>query len=97
MVLRAILKYLANHPQLVDSLAESRFMRRLAQMTAYGINKANEIGHEALDKAAESETLKKMADETHEPQGDLSSFGKTFAKELKQEMDKAREDAKKIK
>lgn len=97
MVLRLILRYFANHPQLVDSLAESRFMRRLAQMTVYGMNKANEIGHDALDKAAESETLKKMTEEPHEPSGDLTSFGKTFARELKDEMDKAREETKKVK
>ncbi|XP_071497920.1 protein NCBP2AS2 homolog [Diadema antillarum] len=97
MVLRAILRYFANHPQLVDSLAESRFMRRLAQITAYGINKANEMGHEAIEKASESETLKKFADENHEPSGSFSSFGRTFAKELKEEVDKAQEKAKEIK
>lgn len=55
------------------------------------------VGHDALDKAAESETLKKMGEGPHEPQGDLSSFGKTFARELKEEIDKGREEAKKLK
>lgn len=94
MVLRTILRYLANHPQLVDTLAESRFMRRLAQITAYGVLKMQEKGHEAIDKAAESETLRKISEQKVNSQDRIASFQRTFAKELQKEMKKFKEQVK---
>ena len=38
-----------------------------------------------------------MAEEPHEPSGNLSSFSKTFARELKDEVDKAKEETKRVK
>ncbi|XP_071825911.1 protein NCBP2AS2 homolog [Apostichopus japonicus] len=95
MVIRTILRYLANHPQLVDSLAESRFMRRLAQITAYGILKAQEKGHEAVEKASESETIRRIAEQKDTSQNRIASFKRTFAVELQKEIKEFQEKIKK--
>ncbi|XP_022088541.1 uncharacterized protein NCBP2-AS2 homolog [Acanthaster planci] len=98
MPLRFLLRYLANNEQLIEKLAESRVMRRIAQITAYSINKAQAMSHEAIEKASESEILKKMADDTRrrEEKGTrLASFTQNFAKELREGMKDIEKEVKK--
>ncbi|XP_071789193.1 protein NCBP2AS2 homolog [Asterias amurensis] len=96
MPLRFLLRYLANNEQLIEKLAESRIMRRLAQMTAYSINKAQALSHEAIEKASESEVLKKMADgSTDQNDKAASSFSRTFARELRDGMKDIEKEIKK--
>ncbi|XP_072019988.1 protein NCBP2AS2 homolog [Amphiura filiformis] len=94
MPLRSLLRYLVNNQQLVEKLADSRFMRRLAQVTVYGFNKAKEISHDAIEQASESETLKKF-EQKQEDDSALGSFSKTFAKELRKGAKEMSEELKK--
>ncbi|XP_070577953.1 protein NCBP2AS2 homolog [Ptychodera flava] len=87
MVLRVLLRYLASHPELVDRLSETWVIRRLAQLTAYSYFKAKEIGedgvHKGVDKIRDSEILKRMEELPEDESDRMSSFSRTFAKELR--------------
>ncbi|XP_078001044.1 protein NCBP2AS2 homolog [Glandiceps talaboti] len=91
MVLRTILRYIANHPQLVERLSETWVIRRLAQLTAYSYIKAKEIGedgvHKGVDKIRDSEILRSLEDQPQDESDRLSSFTRTFAKEIREGMD----------
>ncbi|XP_071941343.1 protein NCBP2AS2 homolog [Antedon mediterranea] len=92
-----ILRYLVHNEQLIEKLSESRVMRRVAQMTVYSMNKANEIGHDAIEKVAESESIKKFSET--EPQDDnrISSFSRTFMKEMQEGLKEMNDDIQKKK
>lgn len=94
MPLRALLRYLVNNEQLVEKLSDSRMMRRLAQVTVFGFNKAKEISHDAIDQASESETLKKLEEE-QDTGTRLGSFTKTFSEELRKGAKEMSEELKK--
>uniref|UniRef100_A0A3Q3G1L7 Uncharacterized protein n=1 Tax=Labrus bergylta TaxID=56723 RepID=A0A3Q3G1L7_9LABR len=48
---------LINNPQVIEKLAESRPIRRAAQITAYAITKAQIAGRDASQRALRSRTL----------------------------------------
>ncbi|KAK1162640.1 hypothetical protein AOXY_G17538 [Acipenser oxyrinchus oxyrinchus] len=64
MVLRRLLSSLLNNQQLIEKLAESRPIRRAAQITAFAITKAQIAGRDAAAKMLKSETLQQIRQET---------------------------------
>ncbi|XP_033127360.1 uncharacterized protein LOC117125085 [Anneissia japonica] len=90
-----LLRFLANNEQLIEKLSESRVMRRIAQMTAYSMNKAQEIGHEAIEKAAESESIRKFSETESQDENKISTFSRTFMKEVQEGLKEMNEELKK--
>ncbi|RXM28239.1 hypothetical protein EOD39_0590 [Acipenser ruthenus] len=64
MVLSRLLFSLLNNQQLIEKLAESRPIRRAAQITAFAITKAQITGRDAAAKMLKSETLQQIRQET---------------------------------
>lgn len=78
MVLRRLLSALLHHPQLVERLAESRPIRRAAQLTAFALLQAQLHGLDAARRlralaAGPAGTLGRRA----------ARFGQTVAQELR--------------
>lgn len=76
---RALIRYLLNHEKLVDKLADSYVMRRLAQMSVSVFFKAKAIAEEA-----KNEKLKDF-----DP-SKLQSIYDKFKKNVNEEIDKAK-------
>ncbi|XP_055059917.1 protein NCBP2AS2 [Misgurnus anguillicaudatus] len=90
MVLRRIVYALINNAQVVEKLAESRPIRRAAQITAFAITKAQLAGKDASTKLLKSETFRQIRDETTKMPRDVQELGRratrlrdTFVKEVK--------------
>lgn len=86
---RALIRYLLNNEKLVEKLADSYLMRRLAQMSVSVFFKAKAIAEEA-----KNEKLKDLQS------GKLKSIFDKFQENLKEEMEKAKaelEEKKKMK
>jgi mediator of RNA polymerase II transcription subunit 9 len=86
---RALIRYLLNNEKLVEKLADSYLMRRLAQMSVSVFFKAKAIAEEA-----KNERLKDFES------GKLKSIFDKFQENLKEEMEKAKaelEEKKKMK
>lgn len=82
---------LINKLHLVEKLAESRPMRRAAQVTAYAITKAQILGRDASKRALRSQTLRQVREEAAKVPGDLGQMGgrlrrvkDTFVSEVKE-------------
>jgi mediator of RNA polymerase II transcription subunit 9 len=90
MVFRFLFKYLLNNPQIVEKLADSYVMRRLAQMSVSAFFKAKAIAEEAKNERFKDFDSAK-----------LKSFLDKFHTNFKEEMEKAKteleEQKKKIK
>uniref|UniRef100_A0A8C6SWS4 Si:ch211-162e15.3 n=1 Tax=Neogobius melanostomus TaxID=47308 RepID=A0A8C6SWS4_9GOBI len=90
-MLARMLYSLLNKLQVVEKLAESRPIRRAAQITAYAITKAQIAGQDASRRVLRSETLKQVRQEaSHVPRdiGQMGSrlkrVGDTFISEVKE-------------
>ncbi|XP_057190066.1 protein NCBP2AS2 [Triplophysa rosa] len=93
MVLRRIVNALINNAQVVEKLAESRPIRRAAQITAFAITKAQIAGKEASTKLLRSETVRQVREDTSKMPRDVQELGRratrlrdTFVKEVKDGM-----------
>ncbi|XP_051555669.1 protein NCBP2AS2 [Myxocyprinus asiaticus] len=93
MVLRRILYALINNAQVVEKLAESRPIRRAAQITAFAITRAQLAGKDASTKLLASETFRQIREETSKMPRDAHELGRratrlrdTFVKEVKEGM-----------
>lgn len=82
---------LLNNLHVVEKLAESRPIRRAAQITAYAITKAQIAGRDASERVMRSQTLRQVRDEAGRVPGDLGEMGirlrrvkETFVKEVKE-------------
>ncbi|XP_034737464.1 protein NCBP2AS2 [Etheostoma cragini] len=80
-----------NNLHVVEKLAESRPIRRAAQITAYAITKAQIAGRDASERVMRSQTLRQVRDEAGRVPGDLGEMGsrlrrvrETFVKEVKE-------------
>lgn len=89
-MLARLLASLVNNLHVVEKLAESRPIRRAAQITAYAITKAQIAGRDASDRALRSQTLRQVRDETSKVPGDLGEISgrlkrvrDTFVNEVK--------------
>ncbi|KAM6921484.1 protein NCBP2AS2-like [Xenentodon cancila] len=90
-MLSRMLAYLINNLQVVDKLAESRPIRRAAQITAYAITKAQIVGRDTSDRVLRSQTLRQAREEAAKVPGDLGEMsgrlkkvGETFVNEVKE-------------
>ena len=90
-MLSRLVAYLINNLQVVDKLAESRPIRRAAQLTAYAITKAQIVGQDASKRVLRSQTLKQVREEAGRVPGDLGEMNsrlrrvrETFVNEVKE-------------
>lgn len=79
MILRFLFN-LINNPHIIEKLAESRPIRRAAQITAYAITKAQIAGRDASERALRSQTLRQVREEASRVPGDLGEMGSRFRK-----------------
>lgn len=93
MVLGRLLHALINNAQLVEKLAESRPIRRAAQITAFAITKAQIAGKDATSKLLKSDTLRQMKDEAGRVPTDFGEMGRkagrirdSFVREVREGM-----------
>ncbi|CAJ1061127.1 protein NCBP2AS2 [Xyrichtys novacula] len=71
---------LINNPHIIEKLAESRPIRRAAQITAYAITKAQIAGKDASERALRSQTLRQVREEAGRVPEDLGELGSRFKK-----------------
>ncbi|KAK5869573.1 hypothetical protein PBY51_024279 [Eleginops maclovinus] len=90
MLARLLFNLLNNH-RVVEKLAESRPIRRAAQITAYAITKAQIAGKDASERVLRSQTMRQVKQEAGKVPGDLGEMGSrlkkvsdTFVNEVKQ-------------
>ncbi|XP_033821016.1 protein NCBP2AS2 [Periophthalmus magnuspinnatus] len=90
-MLGRMLYSLLNNLQVVEKLAESRPIRRAAQITAYAITKAQIAGQDATRRVLRSETLKQVRQEAGQVPQDIGQVGSrlkrvgdTFINEVKE-------------
>ncbi|XP_049443922.1 protein NCBP2AS2 [Epinephelus fuscoguttatus] len=90
-MLARMLFNLLNNLHVVEKLAESRPIRRAAQITAYAITKAQIAGRDASERVLRSQTLRQVRDEVGRVPGDmgevgsrLRKVGETFVNEVKE-------------
>ncbi|AWP10618.1 Hypothetical protein SMAX5B_022559 [Scophthalmus maximus] len=90
-MLARLLSSLLNNLHVVERLAESRPMRRAAQITAYALTKAQIAGRDASQRVLRSQTLRQVREEAGRVPGDLGEVGsrlrrvrQTFVNELKE-------------
>ncbi|XP_034387154.1 protein NCBP2AS2 [Cyclopterus lumpus] len=90
-MLARMLLNLLNNLQVVEKLAESRPIRRAAQITAYFITKAQIAGRDTSKRVMRSQTLRQVRDEVGKAPGDLGELGsrlkrvrETFVNEVKE-------------
>lgn len=90
-MLARMLYSLLNKLHVVEKLAESRPIRRAAQITAYAITKAQMAGQGASLRVLKSQTLRQVWEEAGKVPGDLGQVsgrirkvGQTFVNEVKE-------------
>ncbi|XP_044056931.1 protein NCBP2AS2-like [Siniperca chuatsi] len=90
MLARMLFNLINNH-HVVEKLAESRPIRRAAQITAYAITKAQIAGRDASERVMRSQTLRQVRAEADRVPGDLGELGsrlrkvrETFVNEVKE-------------
>lgn len=90
-MLARMLFTLLNRLQVVEKLAESRPIRRAAQITAYALTKAQLAGQDASKRVMRSQTLRQVREEAGRVPGDLGEVGnrlrrvrQTFVNEVKE-------------
>ncbi|KAM4628893.1 protein NCBP2AS2-like [Polymixia lowei] len=83
MAIIRMLFSLLNNPRVIEKLAESRPIRRAAQITAYALTKAQIAGRDASERVLKSSTQRIPRD-----QGDMGTHFRrviqTFFKEIKE-------------
>ncbi|CAL8267961.1 unnamed protein product [Arctogadus glacialis] len=83
-----ILFSLLNNPRVIEKLAESRIIRRAAQITAYALTKAQIAGRDASDRILSSSAVRGEAGRTPGDTGEMGALFRrlreTFIKELKE-------------
>lgn len=90
-MLSRLLFNLINNLHVVEKLAESRPIRRAAQITAYAITKAQIAGRDASERVMRSQTLRQVREEAGRVPGDLGEMSgrlrrvkDTFVNEVKE-------------
>ncbi|XP_029938888.1 uncharacterized protein NCBP2-AS2 [Salarias fasciatus] len=90
-MLSRMLLSLINNLHVVEKLAESRPIRRAAQITAYAITKAQIAGRDASERVLRSQTLREVRKEAGRVPGDLGEINTklrrvkdTFVNEVKE-------------
>ncbi|CAL9695064.1 unnamed protein product [Knipowitschia caucasica] len=90
-MLARLLYSLLNRMQVVEKLAESRPIRRAAQLTAYTLTKARILGQDTSKRVLRSQTLRQIRDEASrvprdvgDVTGRIRRVGDTFMSEVKE-------------
>ncbi|XP_008332621.1 uncharacterized protein NCBP2-AS2 [Cynoglossus semilaevis] len=90
-MLSRLLYTIINNLRVVEKLAESRPIRRAAQITAYAITKAQITGRDASQRVMRSQTLRQVRQEAGKVPSDmgevssrLRKVGQTFVNEVKE-------------
>lgn len=90
-MLNRLLFNLINNSKVVEKLAESRPIRRAAQITAYAIIKAQIARREVFERVIRSPTVRQVRSEVGKAPGDLGQVGNrlrkvrdTFVNEVKE-------------
>ncbi|XP_072294509.1 protein NCBP2AS2-like [Eucyclogobius newberryi] len=101
-MLARLLYSVLNKLQVVEKLAESRPIRRAAQITAYAITKAQIAGQDASQRVLRSQTLKQVRQEAGQVPRDLGQVGvrlrrvgDTFMNEVKEGLKEGSRNIKK--
>ena len=76
MILRYLFSALIKKSDAVEKLAESRPMRRAAQLTAYATIKAQLFGKDAVTKVLKSNTVRQIRQETFELPRSVDDMGR---------------------
>lgn len=83
--------YIINNLHVVEKLAESRPIRRAAQITAYAITKAQIVGRDTSERVLRSQTLRQVREEAGRVPGNLEEANsrlkrvrETFVNEVKE-------------
>ncbi|RMX45519.1 hypothetical protein pdam_00008452 [Pocillopora damicornis] len=87
MPLRYLLSFLANE-QVVERLANSYPIRRLAQLTHYTYRQVTLWGNDALDKAVKSREAPENVKKNSQMSNRVVSFSRNFFKNVQEEIDK---------
>ncbi|XP_022787463.1 uncharacterized protein LOC111327518 [Stylophora pistillata] len=87
MPLRYLLTFLANK-QVVDKLANSYPIRRLAQLTHYTYRQVTLWGTDALDKAVKSREAQANVQQSNQISNRVVSFSRNFFKNIQEEIEK---------
>lgn len=88
MPLRTLLRFLADE-HVVERLANSYPIRRLAQLTHYTYRRLTLWGNDALDKAAKSNQAKEGSQGYHQATGRMVSFTRNFLRNIQKEIEKS--------
>ncbi|XP_013873216.1 uncharacterized protein NCBP2-AS2 [Austrofundulus limnaeus] len=90
-MLSRMLAYFVNNLRVVEKLAESRPIRRAAQITAYAITKAQIVCRDTSERVLRSRTLRQVREEAGKVPGDMQEVSgrlrrlrETFVKEVKE-------------
>lgn len=90
-MLSRMLFTLINKLHVIEKLAESRPIRRAAQITAYAITKAQIAGRDASERVMRSQTMRQVQQEAGRVPSDLGEISgrvrrirETFVKEVKE-------------
>ncbi|CAL8306182.1 unnamed protein product [Lota lota] len=83
---------LLNSPRVIEKLAESRIIRRAAQITAYALTKAQIAGRDASERFLGSSAMRQAREEAQMNHGGMGEevgarfrrLRETFVKELKE-------------
>uniref|UniRef100_A0A3Q3FJ40 NCBP2 antisense 2 (head to head) n=1 Tax=Kryptolebias marmoratus TaxID=37003 RepID=A0A3Q3FJ40_KRYMA len=73
-MLSRMLAYFVNNLHVVEKLAESRPIRRAAQITAYAITKAQIAGRDTSERVLRSQTLRQVREEAGKVPGDMQEI-----------------------
>ncbi|KAJ7375418.1 hypothetical protein OS493_002182 [Desmophyllum pertusum] len=87
MPLRILLRFLANE-QVVERLANSYPIRRLAQLTHYTYRRVTLWGNDALDKAVKSSETKENVQQNPQASKRVVSFTRNFMRNIQSEIEK---------
>lgn len=90
MPLRMLLRFLANE-HVVERLANSYPIRRLAQLTHYTYRRMTLWGNDTLDKAVKSSEAKENFQRYPQATGRLVSFTRTFIRNIQNEIEKSQQ------
>lgn len=90
MVFRLIFRYLVNNHQLIDRLAESKPIRRAAQLTAYLFFRSRG----AIEEAVKKDFGKKLQQDAVNSGDKVKSFTHTFSNEIKKGFSDLNEELK---
>lgn len=93
-MLSRVIFHLLNNLRVVEKLAESRPIRRAAQITAYAITKAQIAGRDASERVLRSQTLRQVRQEAGKVPEDMGEVGRRLRRVRDKFVDEVKEGIK---